>query len=196
MKITQKYLLFLLIPLIVISCEEKKEVDTNSIATANILEKDIIINEDLNISYKVPLDWEKMPAALSEKYVARLNSKKDNLIIYSPKSFYYDDNSSSLLRVGRVSLKDKSISGLLTLDKYIELFKKFNSDLIIQRNKIQLNQLQIIELKIEKGNLISFKIIFHNRAKEIIQLDFSITKENIAKLKSSIDASIKSIRLL
>ena len=44
---------------------------------------------------------------------------------------------------------------------------------IIERNDIHLNQLEIIELKIEKGNLISYKTIFYNRAKMIIQLDYS-----------------------
>ncbi len=191
------YILLLLLTFLAISCDEENEIKSDSPKLESALNDKIVIDENLNISYQIPLNWNEMPASLSEKFVARLSGKdKNNLIVYSPKSFYYDENTSSLLRVGSISLKDKSNHELLTIDNYIELFRKYNSDLIIERNDIHLNQLEIIELKIEKGNLISYKTIFYNRAKEIIQLDYSITRKNIKNFKSSIDASIKSIKLL
>ncbi|MCF6269771.1 MAG: hypothetical protein L3J41_08680 [Melioribacteraceae bacterium] len=191
------YISFMLLTTLFISCTEKSETKKELPKLENILNDKIVIDEELGITYQTPFNWNEMPASLSEKFVARLSGKdKNNLIVYSPKSFFYDDNSSSLLRVGRVSLKDKSISELLTLEKYIELFEKYNSKLKIERTEIQFNQFKAFEMKIEKGNLTSFKIIFHNRVQEIIQLDFSITNKNISKLKASIDASIKSIKLL
>lgn len=161
------------------------------------LSDEIVIDEDLNISYQIPTNWEQMPASLSEKFVARLSGKdKNNLIVYSPKSYYYDKTSASLLRVGKVSLKDNSHPEELTIDNYISQFKKYNTDLTVERSTLQLNQTEIIQLKIEKGKHVSYKIIFLNNLKEIIQLDFSVTRKNITKYKSSIDASIMSIKLL
>ena len=191
------FVMVFIIMFTLIACEKDvhktEKVETN----IKLLNDEIIIDESLNISYKTPLNWDEMPASLSEKIVARLGGKnKNNLILYSPKSFYYNNNSSSLLRVGKVSLKESTNPDLLKLDSYFELFKKYNPKLIVERNDIHLKQLEIMELKIEKGNLISFKIVFNNKTKEIIQLDFSISKENLSQLKPSIDASIKSIILL
>ncbi len=197
MKNIYLYISLLLITALVISCDEKNDIKIESPEFESTLNDNIVIDEDLSISYQIPLNWNEMPASLSDKFVARLSGKdKNNLIVYSPKSFYYDENTSSLLRVGKVSLKDNSVPKVLTIDTYVELFKKYNANLIVERNETQYSQLNVIELKIEKGNLISFKIVFYNGAKEIIQLDFSITKENTFNLKSTIDASIKSIKLL
>ena len=85
---------------------------------------------------------------------------------------------------------------ILTPEKYVELFTKYNSELSIEREEVSKNQLKFIKLKIEKGNLLSYKIIFLNKNKEIIQLDFSIVKKEAKDLKPTIEASIKSIELL
>lgn len=197
MKNTFLYISIILLTILLLSCDEEIKVNEKLPEIEIVLNDEIIIDEELNVSYQIPINWNEMPASLSEKFVARLGGKdKNNLIVYSPKSFYYDEVTSSLLRVGSVSLKDKSISELLTLENYIKLFKKYNSQLIVERTEIELKQFNAIKLKIEKGSLTSFKIIFHNRAKDIIQLDFSTTKANFTKLKSSIDASIKSVKLL
>lgn len=197
MKNISKYILLVLLTILFISCDEKDKIEKDPSELAASLSDKIVIDEDLNISYQFPLNWEQMPASLSEKFVARLSGKdKNNLIVYSPKTFYYDQSSASLLRVGKVSLKDNSFPAILTVDHYISQFKKYNNDLTVERSEIQLNQIKIVQLKIEKGNHISYKIIFQNKLLEIIQLDFSITKINIKKFKSSINASIKSIKLL
>jgi len=197
MKNITLYILFVLLTIFFISCDEKDNKDKDLSELAASLSDEIVIDEDLNISFQFPSNWEQMPASLSEKFVARLSGKnKNNLIVYSPKSFYYDQTSASLLRVGKVSLKDNSFPGILSVDHYISQFKKYNTDLTVERTEIQLNKIEIVQLKIEKGKHISYKIIFHNKLQEIIQFDFSITKENISKFKSSINASVKSIKLL
>lgn len=197
MKNISKYILLVLLTILFISCDKKDKIEKDPSEFAASLSDKIVIDENLNISYQFPLNWEQMPASLSEKFVARLSGKdKNNLIVYSPKTFYYDQSSASLLRVGKVSLKDNSFPAILTVDHYISQFKKYNNDLTVERSEIQLNQIKIVQLKIEKGNHISYKIIFQNKLLEIIQLDFSVTKINIKKFKSSINASIKSIKLL
>ena len=197
MKYIIKYILFVLLTFYFIACDEKVQNDKDPSELAPSLSDEIVIDEDLNISYQIPSNWEQMPASLSEKFVARLSGKdKNNLIVYSPKSFYYDQTSASLLRVGKVSLKDNSLPEALTIENYISQFKKYNTDLTVESGTLQLNPIKIIQLKIEKGKHVSYKIIFQNNLKEIIQLDFSVTKENINKFKSSIYASIHSIKLL
>ena len=156
MKLKNFNIIILIIVLAFISCEKDEHKIKNVTNDIQLLNDEIIIDEGLNISYQIPINWNEMPASLSEKFVARLGGKdKNNLIVYSPKSFYYDENSSSLLRVGRVGLKDKLTSGVLTLEKYIELFKKYNSDLIIERNEIHLNpDLTIFVIQLSHSSLI------------------------------------------
>ena len=190
-------LLILLLGLSLFSCTENEKKEGESKENIILLNDELVIDENLNISYQVPLNWDKMPASLSKKYVARLNSKnKNEFVLYFPKSFFYDKNSSALLRVGKVTLKEGSSTSKLTPQKYVELFERFNTNLKINQEQIVSDNLEMIKLIIEKGKLLSFKIIFYNWQKEIIQLDFSIKKEDASKLKSAIDAAIKSIKLL
>ncbi len=189
------YLLFLVG--ILISCEREANKEIQESNNIILLDDKIVVDEELNISYQVPLNWNEMPASLSEKYVARLNTNsKNDFILYTPKSFFFEKSTFALLRVGKISLKEKKNSVILTLKKYVELFMKYNSTLKINQKNIFLSKNEIIELSIEKGNLISYKIIFNNWKKDILQFDFSIAKEDIEKIKPAIDASIKSIKLL
>jgi hypothetical protein len=189
------YLLFVVG--ILISCEKEDNKETQESNDIILLNDKIVVDEELNISYQVPLNWNEMPASLSEKYVARLSGNSENeFILYTPKSFFFEKATSALLRVGKISLKEKKNSLILTPQKYVEMFMKYNSTLKINFKNITLKGNEIIELSIEKGNLISYKIIFNNWEKDILQFDFSIAKENITKIKPAIDASVKSIKLL
>ena len=69
-------LLFLIIT--VISCEEKEAIKNESPVIESLLNDKLIVDEDLNVSYQIPLNWNEMPASLSEKFVARLNGKDKN----------------------------------------------------------------------------------------------------------------------
>ncbi len=113
---------FLALIILISSCEDKKEVSKKSITVVSELSK-IIIDENLGISYQVPLNWNEMPASLSEKMVGRVTKKgEDEFIIYTPKIFYYNKDNSSLLRIGEIKFKNNLSSDSLSVDTYSVLF--------------------------------------------------------------------------
>jgi len=194
-------ILLLAISLFVLSCGEKKtseDIKTEEVKTDDKILSDIIIDEELGISYHVPMKWELMSSELTERYVARLDSEKfdGNFVVYQPKAFYFNSGISGLLRVGSVDKNKEADEKELSVQYYITLYKKFNSSKNIKQKKIQTNNLVITQLIIEKSNLISFKNIFMNKNNKIIQFDFSIQQKDYENNKSAIETSLASIKIL
>lgn len=197
MKKLSRYISFLLLLSIVISCSEEKKNKQKTTQTIKIALSEIISDNYLSISYQVPQNWDEMPASLSEKMVGRVRKQGvDEFIIYTPKSFYYNSTNSSLLRIGEIKFKNNLSSDSLSIETYVKLFQKYNRDLEIETTNITNNNITIKQIKIIKNNLVSFKYLFRNNENKIIQLDFSIKKEKLLKLKPHIDASVNSIILL
>ena len=196
---SNKYYTFLItitLLALLLSCDSKKEI-TPQLEKEEILLSEVIIDETLNISYQLPLNWDEMPASLSEKLVGRINKKgEDEFIVYNPKSYYYNNLNSSLLRIGEIKFQNNFKNDSLSIDTYSNLFQKYNNDLEIDNSNIVNNNIRIRQMKIVKGNLLSFKFLFKNRNNEIIQFDFSITNEDYSITYPIIIASIKSIKLL
>ena len=125
-------ILLLALSLLVLSCGDKKTSDDIKTEEVKVDEKtlsDIIIDEELGISYQVPLQWELMSSELTERYVARLDSEKfdGNFIVYQPKAFYFNSGISGLLRVGSIDKNKEADEKELTIQHYIMLYEKFNS---------------------------------------------------------------------
>ncbi len=195
MKILSKHILILLFPFLFIACKEEIKEKQNPIKPAVTLIE--FVDNELNISYQVPTNWDKMPTSLTDKMVGRVRKHgEDEFIIYSPKSFYYNNANSSLLRVGKIKFKKNISSDSLSIETYIKMFQKYNRDLKIKISKITNSNFTIKKMEITKNNLISFKYLFRNTNNEILQFDFSIKEEQITNLKPSIDASVNSIKLL
>lgn len=196
---SNKYYTFLItitLLALLLSCDSKKEI-TPQLEKEEILLSEVIIDETLNISYQLPLNWDEMPASLSEKLVGRINKKgEDEFIVYNPKSYYYNNLNSSLLRIGEIKFQNNFINDSLSIDTYTNLFQKYNNDLEIDNSNIVNNNIRIRQMKIVKGNLLSFKFLFKNTNNEIIQFDFSIKNEDYSITYPIIIASIKSIKLL
>ncbi len=194
-------ILLLAISLFVLSCADKKTSENVKTEKVKIDEKilgSITIDEELGISYQVPLKWELMSSELTERYVARLDSERfdGNFIVYQPKAFYFNSAISGLLRIGSIDKNKDSDEKELTIQKYITLYEKFNSSKNIKQKKIQTNNLIITQLIIEKSNLISFKNIFMNKSEKIIQFDFSIQQKDYEINMNSIETSLASIKIL
>ncbi|VAX17614.1 hypothetical protein MNBD_IGNAVI01-2036 [hydrothermal vent metagenome] len=192
---------FLITSLLLFSCGEKKTSENKKpkIVKEKVkLLSDVIVDNDLGISYQVPLSWKLMSAELSERYVARLNSEKfdGSFIVYHPKAFYFNSKISGLLRVGSIAESENSPGIELTIDNYIKLYKKFNTAKIIKREKINTGIISITQLVIEKSNLISLKNIFLNKKSKIVQFDYSLQQKDYDKEKEFITSSLASIKLL
>lgn len=194
MKMLHKYSAFLfLIFFFFVSCEVKKETKEEIPQKEIILTNIEMVDEDLNIAYQVPQNWIAMPTSMEEKTVARVDNK---FIVYKPKSFYFSSDDNSLLRVGEIKFRNTSSSDSLSIEKYVDLFKKYNNDLEIDNIKLESSNFPIAGMKIIKMNLMSFKFLFKNYNQEIIQFDFSINKKNYSKIYPTIISSINSIKLL
>lgn len=186
----------ILLIVLLTSCDKKNTTSQKSIKIKSEL-SERIIDENLGISYQVPLDWVQMPASLSDKMVGRLQKKgQDEFIIYTPKSFYYNKENGSLLRVGEIKLKNNLPSDSLTIIAYSTLFQKYNRDLIIESTDIHFDKHIMKQLKISKKDLLSYKYLFKNHIGDLIQFDFSIQKKESTTIYPQILASIKSLKLL
>ena len=186
---------------LILSCGDDKNSDdikTEEVKTDDKVLSDIIIDEELGISYQVPLQWELMSSELTERYVARLDSEKfdGNFIVYQPKAFYFNSSISGLLRVGGIDKSKESEEKELSIQNYITLYQKFNSVQNIKQKKIQTDNLIVTQLIIEKSNLLSFKNIFVNKNKKIIQFDFSLQQKDYFNNKHAIEISLASIKNL
>ena len=194
-------ILLLAFSFLILSCGDDKNSDdikTEKVKTDDKVLSDIIIDEELGISYQVPLQWELMSSELTERYVARLDSEKfdGNFIVYQPKAFYFNSSISGLLRVGGIDKSKESEEKELSIQNYITLYQKFNSVQNIKQKKIQTDNLLVTQLIIEKSNLLSFKNIFVNKNKKIIQFDFSLQQKDYDKNKHAIEKSLASIKNL
>lgn len=181
-------------------CVEDKTIEKKS---ENVVPKeeilsDIVIDEELGISYRTPLQWDLMSSELSERYVARLDSEQfdGNFIVYQPKAFYFNSNISGLLRIGSINKNNTSEETELSIDSYISRFRKFNPIKDFERKTIQTNNLVITQLIIKKSSLLSFKNIFMNNQNRIIQFDFSIQEKDYEVEKEKINSSLAAIELL
>jgi hypothetical protein len=198
MKMLLKLLPFLFCyTLLFSSCTGEKDAKYETPQIEIPLNDLVIIDEELNISYQVPQSWNEMPADLSEKMVARLDKKGENeFIVYTPKSFYFNNAENSLLRVGQIQSRKNHANDSLSIESYVILFKKFNNDLDIENIKLKNNNFPIVQMKIIKKNLMSFKYLFKNHNENIIQFDFSIKTEDYSRIHPLIIASINSLKLL
>jgi hypothetical protein len=190
-------LLFAFILLVLTACNSKEADTSKNQSHLNKLNNSTIIDEELDVSFNAPLDWKEMNTALSEKMVARIKKRgEDEFIVYSPKLFFFEDSTNSLLRVGEVNLKDNTNAESLSIKQYSKLFRKYNREFTIESEKLQSNNMDILQMKLTRNKLISFKYLFKNHTGKIIQFDFSIKKENLESLYPQIMASVKSIKLL
>ncbi len=194
MKFRSKSSLLFLFFLVLFSCGNEQEVEKTP-KTEIMLNNSIQKDDNLKISFKIPTNWSEMPTSLAEKLVARISKNgEDDFIVSAPKSFFYNSKTNSLLRVGSITFQNNVSPDSLTINNYISIFRKFNSDLVVDVTEIENSLFPIKQIKIAKSNLLSFKFLFQNKDGEIIQFDFSIKKEELSDIYPTIIASVNSIK--
>ena len=157
-----------------------------------------IVNNNFGISYSPPLGWELMPSELSERYVARLNKEKfsKDHFVYKPLNIYFNKINSGLLSVGIVELSSDKWQDSVDVNYYSAQLEKNYPNNMIEKMILNTDQLKIIQLKLEKANLITLKNLFQNESGQIFQFDYSIQKKLLEKENGAIQSSIASIKLL
>jgi len=191
----------ILIIFITISCgkeevAEKPESNLLKVDSSKIGNQ--IVNSDYGISYSSPLGWELMHSELSERYVARLNKEKfsDDHFIYKPLNIYFNKINSGLLSVGIVKLNSDEWQDSVDVNYYFEQLKKNYPNNKMDKMILNTERLTVIQLKLEKANLVTLKNLFQNESGQIFQFDYSIQKKLLEKENGAIQSSIASIKLL
>lgn len=193
--------IFILIIILTISCgkEEIAEKPESNLLRVDSSKIGIqIVNNNFGISYSPPLGWELMPSELSERYVARLNKEKfsKDHFVYKPLNIYFNKINSGLLSVGIVELSSDKWQDSVDVNYYSAQLEKNYPNNMIEKMNLNTDQLKIIQLKLEKANLITLKNLFQNESGQIFQFDYSIQKKLLEKENGAIQSSIASIKLL
>ncbi|MCK5087856.1 MAG: hypothetical protein KAQ90_10065 [Melioribacteraceae bacterium] len=193
--------IFILIIILTISCgkEEIAEKPESNLLRVDSSKIGIqIVNNNFGISYSPPLGWELMPSELSERYVARLNKEKfsKDHFVYKPLNIYFNKINSGLLSVGIVELSSDKWQDSVDVNYYSAQLEKNYPNNMIEKMILNTDQLKIIQLKLEKANLITLKNLFQNESGQIFQFDYSIQKKLLEKENGAIQSSIASIKLL
>lgn len=191
----------ILIIILTISCGKEEIAEKPE---SNLLKVDSskigiqIVNNNFGISYSPPLGWELMPSELSERYVARLNKEKfsKDHFVYKPLNIYFNKINSGLLSVGIVELSSDKWQDSVDVNYYSAQLEKNYPNNMIEKMILNTDQLKIIQLKLEKANLITLKNLFQNESGQIFQFDYSIQKKLLEKENGAIQSSIASIKLL
>ena len=186
--------------LILVYCREKNsgEADTVDYVSFDRSKLDIEITDlDLGISFSAPRSWSFKQTSISNKTESRGSAvnPSDN-IIYKPTYVFFNDSTGSLLSVGKIITEDSSMAGPARINFYKSLLiSKYKNDKIKVVNFIN-SRILLTQFKIERQNLVSFRIIFENARQEIIQFDYTVPLGRLESDYPSIKSSIGSLKLL
>ncbi|MBI5809166.1 MAG: hypothetical protein HZA74_12275 [Ignavibacteriales bacterium] len=147
---------------------------------------------DLGVKFHPPKNWELQPASLSKKIESRNSTES---FIYEPIYLFFNDSSQAVLSVGKVVSLDSSVSKSAQINFYKSLLLSKYKENNVRFSSFTHNKINFTQLIFEKGNLISYKIIFLNGDNDIIQFDFSFRSEFKKNILINIKASIGSIKL-
>lgn len=153
-----------------------------------------VADQELGIKFSPPKNWELTPASLSKKIESRNN--QGDTFVYQPIYVFFDDSTGSLLSVGKVTPTDSTMSIGSRLNFYKSMLIKKYEDQESDFDSFVHSKISFNQLRLQKENLVSFKIFFQNKQFEIIQLEYTLRKENFSGDDPYIKSSIGSIKFL
>ena len=151
----------------------------------------------IEVFYQPPVNWVTLPAQESSQMVeADPQDSVRTLFRYLISSVYKDTISRSMLFTGRVKINNPEMEMDEAIKKWSEdILTKFNPDEITQ-DRIEINDIEMTRFRIERTDLIAFKLIFPNSRGEIVQFDYTIRKSAYESLKDAVESSIATIKIL
>ncbi|PKL82044.1 MAG: hypothetical protein CVV24_12170 [Ignavibacteriae bacterium HGW-Ignavibacteriae-3] len=152
-----------------------------------------IVDQELGIKFNPPKNWELRQTMVSKK-IESGGSNPGDQFIYHPTYIFFNDSTGGLLSAGKVETSDTSLAKSTRLNFYKGLINsKHKNDNISAVNFVH-SKLYFSQFRVEKQNLISYKLIFENTAGEIIEFDYTIPLTHLEGTQPYINASIGSIR--
>lgn len=154
-----------------------------------------VVDQELGIKYFPPKNWELQQSMISKKTESRDSSNPNDKFIYSPTYVFFDDSTGGFLSVGKVVTSDTMLAKGARLNFYKGLISsKYKNESLIIGNFIH-SKIYFSQIKFEKYNLVSFKLLFLNANNEILEFDYTIPSKFFEGTEPSIKSSIGSIRL-
>jgi len=115
---------------------------------------------------------------------------------YIPVYVFFNDTTNGLFSAGKVEGGDSLLTKSARLNYYKSaLADKYNNNKLAIENFIN-SRIAFTEIKLEKENLVSIKLLFLNQNGDVIQFDYTIPANQLPSVEDAIKASIGSIRLM
>lgn len=154
-----------------------------------------VVDQDMGIKFYPPMKWELRQTQISKKIESRGAAvKPEDNFVYKPTYVFFNDSTNGLLSVGKVETKDTTIAKSAQLNFYKGLMATKYKDNHLVSTAFVHSKIYFSQLKLEKENLTSFKILFENSKQEIIELDYTIPSKYFESSYPFIKSSIGSIR--
>ena len=154
-----------------------------------------VVDQELGIKFFPPKNWELQQTMISKKTESRDSSNPIDQFIYSPTYVFFDDSTGGFLSVGKVITTDTTLAKSARFNFYKGLINsKYKNNSLSLGNFIH-SKIYFSQFKIEKYNLVSFKLLFLNANNEILEFDYTIPSKFLDSTEPSIKSSIGSIRL-
>lgn len=178
---------FLVLSIIQISCN-KKELSFH--VNPSLLEK-TFDSVELAIKLRIPKGWN----SISKKEYLQIKNKlsKNFQIKITPLEIYLNKKNGNSCIISKFD-KDKNIKYIIK--DYKEKLNKYYSNSEIRFGVFYSKKIKFYQFKLTSKNFINFKLIFYNKYKEIIQIDYITSFKNYEKELHSIESSIGSIEKL
>lgn len=179
---------FILVLIIIqISCN-KKEL---SFHVNQSLLKDTFDSAELAIKLKIPKGWNSISKKEYLQIINKLN--KNTQIKITPVKFYLNKKNGNSCIISKLDKNDKI---KYIIKDYKKNFNKYYPDSIIKYGDFYSNEIKFHQFQLVLKNLVNLKLIFYNKYKKIIQIDYITSIKNYEKELHSIESSIGSIKKL
>lgn len=154
-----------------------------------------VVDQEFGLKFYPPVNWELQQTSISKKVEAHDSANPNDHFVYLPTYVFFDDSTGGLLSVGKVVTNDTTLAKSARLNFYKGLISsKHKNDKLISGNFVH-SKIYFSQFKIEKYNLVSFKLFFLNINGDILEFDYTIPAGYLVSVQPSIKSSIGSIRL-
>ncbi|MBA4407282.1 hypothetical protein C0389_08415 [bacterium] len=154
-----------------------------------------VVDQELGLKFYPPKNWELQQTSISKKIETRDSANPKDNFVYSPTYIFFEKSTGGLLSVGKVVTADTTLAKSARLNFYKGLIStKHKNDKLVSGDFVH-SKIYFSQFKIEKYNLVSFKLFFLNLNSEIIEFDYTIPANYLEGIQPSIKSSIGSIRL-
>ncbi len=200
MTLSKNISILLVISILFVSSCNNQEVEPKDSIKFNL--DSALINESdtlsvVNIFIASPKNWLSTDEQLMEKISSKLGQVIDSNFAYKYKlmKIYFDSTSASLLTIGIIS-QDKYKNTDSLINDYASLIETKFSGSNIKKGFYRKDNIDITQLLIQEKETITFKLLFINNRKNLVQVDYILDSKNYLDLVKKAESSIASIKLI